>query len=82
MPRSGNTMQPIMPATKIDSSPPVIDYATSLDKLLQLYTEIDKVAVALPFVTIPMISNRASRDYSKPQGFWQTLEGFVGPVYG
>jgi hypothetical protein len=46
-------MQPAIPSAKIDVSSPAIDYASTLDKLLHLYTEIDKAAVALPFVSFP-----------------------------
>src|SRR5262245_16111270 len=73
-------MQASMPAN-VEALPsaqaaPANDYAPALDKLLQLYTEIDKVAVALPFVSIPLFSVenlRQARKRLNPLTAWKVL---------
>ena len=73
-------MQASMPA-KVDTSTPgqagpVIDYARTVDDLLQLYTRIDLAAVALPIVGGPILGIlRWKHPRSTNGGFWSTFNG-------
>ena len=67
-------MQASMPAN-VEALPsaqaaPSVDYATALDKLLHLYTGIDKAAVALPFVS----GSPGRQDRSLTRWKWQMGE--------